>query len=48
VLDAVGHRLAKRLGAPTLADWRIEGIDGNALAGRLRAGDLPTGFAFDC
>ena len=48
VLDANGDRLAKRHGAPTLADWRIEGMEGNAVAGRLRAGDLPAGFAFDC
>jgi len=48
VLDANGNRLAKRHGAPTLADWRIEGMEGNAVAGRLRAGDLPAGFAFDC
>lgn len=48
VLDANGNRLAKRHGAPTLADWRIEGVEGNAVAGRLRAGELPAGFAFDC
>ena len=48
VLDANGNRLAKRHGAPTLADWRIEGMEGNAVAGRLRAGELPAGFAFDC
>ena len=48
VLDANGNRLAKRHGAPTLADWRIEGMEGNAVAGRLRAGDLPASFAFDC
>jgi len=48
VLDANGDRLAKRHGAPTLADWRIEGMEGNAVAGRLRAGELPAGFAFDC
>jgi glutamyl-Q tRNA(Asp) synthetase len=48
VLDAESNRLAKRHGAPTLADWRAEGMDGAALASRLRAGDLPAGFAFDC
>ena len=48
VLDANGNRLAKRHGAPTLTDWRAEGMDGAALANRLRAGDLPVGFAFDC
>ena len=46
VLDAAGHRLAKRHGSPTLADWRAEGMDGVALANRLRAGDLSIGFAF--
>lgn len=43
--DAGGHRLAKRRGAPTLADWRAKGMDGVMLANRLRAGDLPGGFA---
>ena len=47
VLDADGNRLAKRHGAPTLADWRVEGVDGLALAGSLRIGDLPAGFALD-
>lgn len=47
VLDAEGNRLAKRHGAPTLADWRTEGMDGVTLANRLRAGDLPVGFKFD-
>lgn len=46
VLDAEGNRLAKRHGAPTLADWRAEGMDGVALANRLRACDVPIGFAF--
>ena len=47
VLDADGNRLAKRHGAPTLADWRTEGLDGVGLANLLRAGNLPAGFAFD-
>ena len=46
VLDAEGNRLAKRLGAPTLADWRAQGLDGVVLANRLRAGYLPIGFGF--
>ncbi len=44
VLDAEGNRLAKRHGAPTLADWRYEGMDGIALVERLRIGELPFGF----
>lgn len=47
VLDAEGNRLAKRHGAPTLADWRADGMDGITLANRLRAGQLPSGFIFD-
>ncbi|GAA0659372.1 glutamyl-Q tRNA(Asp) synthetase [Sphingomonas insulae] len=40
-----GARLAKRDGAPALADLRAAGRDGVALAGDLRAGRLPIGFA---
>ena len=40
-----GTRLAKRNGAPSLADLRQAGEDGRALAERLRAGRLPIGFA---
>lgn len=47
VLDVDGGRLAKRHGAPTLANWRAESMGGAILADRLRAGDLPSGFAFD-
>ena len=39
-----GRRLAKRDGAPSLADLRAGGADGLALAGALRAGRLPIGF----
>lgn len=39
--DAAGHRLAKRHGAPALADMRAAGVDGQALADQLRA----TGFS---
>lgn len=40
-----GMRLAKRHGAPALADLRSAGEDGPALADALRAGRLPIGFA---
>jgi len=40
-----GERLAKRHGAPALADLRAAGEDGAALAAALRAGRLPIGFA---
>lgn len=40
-----GERLAKRNGAPALADLRGRGEDGRALADGLRAGRLPIGFA---
>jgi glutamyl-Q tRNA(Asp) synthetase len=45
ILDSESQRLAKRSAAPTLADWRATGIDGHALADRLRTGDLPIGFS---
>ncbi len=41
---ADGERLAKRNGAPALADLRAAGEDGPALADALRAGRLPIGF----
>ncbi len=47
LLGIDGERLAKRTGAPTLADWRAQGMDGVTLASRLRAGDLPAGFGVD-
>ena len=43
--DAEGHRLAKRHGAPSLADLRERGVDGRELATTLREGRLPLGFA---
>ncbi|MEO5493304.1 MAG: tRNA glutamyl-Q(34) synthetase GluQRS [Sphingomonas sp.] len=43
--DADGHRLAKRHGAPTLADLRKAYPDGRVLADLLRAGALPNGYA---
>jgi glutamyl-Q tRNA(Asp) synthetase len=45
LLDALGKRLAKRHGAPTLADLRAAGKDGRVLAETLRAGWSPIGFA---
>jgi glutamyl-Q tRNA(Asp) synthetase len=41
-----GRRLAKRDLAPTLAAMREAGVDGRALAGQLRNGELPLGFRF--
>ncbi|MEO6199421.1 MAG: tRNA glutamyl-Q(34) synthetase GluQRS [Sphingomicrobium sp.] len=43
---ADGRRLAKRDQAPTLAAMRAGGVDGQALATALAAGQLPLGFAF--
>ena len=43
--DRNGERLAKRHGAPTLADLRADFPDGRVLADRLRSGDLPNGYA---
>ncbi|WP_405053300.1 tRNA glutamyl-Q(34) synthetase GluQRS [Sphingomonas sp.] len=40
-----GERLAKRNGAPALANLRAAGEDGRALADLLRQGRLPSGFA---
>ncbi len=41
--DADGKRLAKRSGAPSLAQLRAAGQDGAALAQMLRTGQLPIG-----
>ena len=43
--DAGGRRLAKRHGAPTLADLRAGGADPRALVADLRAGRLPAGYS---
>jgi glutamyl-Q tRNA(Asp) synthetase len=43
--DARGERLAKRHGAPSLADLRAGGIDAAALVAALRAGELPAGYS---
>jgi len=46
LLDAEGKKLAKRRGSPSLADRRLAGEDGRALADSLRAGRLPAGITF--
>jgi glutamyl-Q tRNA(Asp) synthetase len=43
--DAEGKRLAKRHGAPTIADLRDAGADPNRLADDLLAGRLPAGYS---
>lgn len=45
LLDSAGRRLAKRHGAPTIADLRESGADPSVLVADLRAGRLPGGFA---
>jgi glutamyl-Q tRNA(Asp) synthetase len=43
--DADGNRLAKRHGAPTLADLRAGGMDPAALVAALRRGQMPAGYS---
>ena len=43
--DAAGRRLAKRHGAPSLADLRAGGANPTALVEALRAGRLPAGYS---
>ncbi|HWT12197.1 MAG TPA: tRNA glutamyl-Q(34) synthetase GluQRS [Allosphingosinicella sp.] len=43
--DAQGRRLAKRHGAPALADLRAQGFDPGELAARLRSDQLPGGYS---
>ena len=43
--DAEGERLAKRHGAPTIADLRASGLDPQDLVEGLRAGRLPAGYS---
>jgi glutamyl-Q tRNA(Asp) synthetase len=43
--DAEGGRLAKRHGAPTLADLRAGGMDPAALVDSLREGKMPAGYS---
>lgn len=45
LVDESGHRLAKREGAPILADLRSGGADGQALVEGLRSGRLPAGYS---
>jgi glutamyl-Q tRNA(Asp) synthetase len=44
LLDETGKKLAKRRGSPSLADRRLAGEDGRALADSLRAARLPAGI----
>lgn len=44
LLDADGSKLAKRRGSPSLADRRLAGEDGRALAEALRERRLPAGI----
>jgi glutamyl-Q tRNA(Asp) synthetase len=46
LVEPDGRKLAKRRGAPSLADRRRAGQDGRALAKALRAGLLPAGLSF--
>ncbi|HEX8641956.1 MAG TPA: tRNA glutamyl-Q(34) synthetase GluQRS [Allosphingosinicella sp.] len=43
--DEQGRRLAKRHGAPTLADLRVAGADPEALAAQLRSARMPAGYS---
>lgn len=43
--DAEGRRLAKRHGAPSLADLRAGGVDPAELVAGLRAGRMPAGYS---
>jgi glutamyl-Q tRNA(Asp) synthetase len=45
ITDEQGRRLAKRHGAPTLAQLRAGGADPAELAEKLRAGRLPAGYS---
>ena len=45
LLDDQGHKLAKRRGSPSLADRRLAGEDGRALADELRGHRLPAGIS---
>jgi glutamyl-Q tRNA(Asp) synthetase len=43
--DDAGGRLAKRHGAPTVADLRAAGVDPEALVDGLRKGEVPGGYS---
>lgn len=45
LLDTQGRRLAKRNGAPTLAELREQGCDPLALVAGLRSGQMPAGYS---
>ncbi len=45
LLDETGDKLAKRRNSPSLADRRMAGEDGRALAENLRNGNLPAGIS---
>ena len=45
ITDAEGRRLAKRHGAPTLAELRAGGGDPRELAEKLRSGRLTAGYS---
>ena len=45
LIDGEGRRLAKRHGAPTLADLRLVGADPAELTAQLRAGSMPAGYS---
>lgn len=47
LVEADGQKLAKRRGSPSLADLRLAGEDGLALAEALRDGRFPTGVRLD-
>lgn len=44
LLDESGQKLAKRRGSPSLADRRLAGEDGRAVAHMLRTGQMPGGI----
>lgn len=45
LVDETGHKLAKRRGSPSLADRRLAGEDGCALADALRRASFPSGIS---
>ena len=45
LVDASGHKLAKRRGSPSLADRREAGEDGLLLAEQLRLHSFPAGIS---
>jgi glutamyl-Q tRNA(Asp) synthetase len=47
LLDGAGRRLAKRHGAPSLADLRASGMDGGELVEQLRTGEMPGGYSLE-